>query len=72
VALLSAVTEPGLARTRIVLRGDVPSAAKPPPGCPFHTRCPVAQPRCATDVPALREAAPGHRLACHFPGSLQP
>jgi oligopeptide/dipeptide ABC transporter ATP-binding protein len=72
VALLSAVTEPGLTRTRIVLRGDVPSAANPPPGCPFHTRCPVAQPRCATDAPALAEAAPGHRLACHFPGRMQP
>jgi oligopeptide/dipeptide ABC transporter ATP-binding protein len=70
VALLSAVAEPGVARQRIVLKGDVPSAVAPPPGCPFHTRCPVAQDRCRVDVPALVEAVPGHRVACHFPGSL--
>jgi oligopeptide transport system ATP-binding protein len=70
VALLSAVAEPGVARRRIVLQGDVPSAVAPPPGCPFHTRCPVAQDRCRLDVPALVDAVPGHRVACHYPGSL--
>jgi len=67
-ALLSAIPrpEPGLERQRIILRGDVPSAMKPPTGCRFHTRCPHAQLRCTTEVPELREAAPGHRVACHF------
>jgi len=67
-ALLSAIPrpEPGLERQRIILRGDVPSAMKPPTGCRFHTRCPHAQLRCTTEVPELREAAPGHRVACHL------
>ena len=67
-ALLSAIPrpEPGVQRTRILLTGDVPSAMHPPSGCRFHTRCPHAQERCRSEEPALREAAPGHRVACHF------
>lgn len=67
-ALLSAIPrpDPTAERQRIILTGDVPSAMKPPPGCRFHTRCPHAQDRCRKDEPVLREAAPGHRVACHF------
>jgi oligopeptide/dipeptide ABC transporter ATP-binding protein len=67
-ALLSAipVAEPSRVRERIVLAGDVPSPAKPPPGCPFHPRCFMARERCKVDVPALREITPGHWSACHF------
>ena len=67
-ALLSAVPvpEPGAGRRRIVLRGDVPSPIAPPPGCPFHPRCPKAIERCSIERPALREVAPGHLSACHL------
>jgi oligopeptide/dipeptide ABC transporter ATP-binding protein len=67
-ALLSAVPipEPGAGRRRIVLAGDVPSPIAPPPGCPFHPRCPVAVERCSTERPALREVAPSHFSACHL------
>jgi oligopeptide transport system ATP-binding protein len=69
-ALISAVPtiENGSGRKRIVLPGDVPSPIRPPGGCPFHPRCPIAVPRCATDRPALRECAPGHTVACHLAG----
>ncbi|MEO1459895.1 MAG: dipeptide ABC transporter ATP-binding protein [Pseudomonadota bacterium] len=65
-ALLSAVPrpEPGK-RKRAVLSGDVPSPAAPPPGCPFHPRCAVAEARCAVEVPALRMVA-GREVACHL------
>jgi peptide/nickel transport system ATP-binding protein len=53
-------------RTRVILKGDIPSPANPPSGCPFHTRCPVARDQCSTDVPESREIAPGHFVACHF------
>ena len=56
----------GGAQHRIVLRGDMPSPAHTIPGCPFHPRCHRARARCATEVPALRELAPGHCSACHF------
>lgn len=67
-ALLSAVPEvdPASKRQRILLPGDVPSPIAPPPGCPFHPRCPYAQAVCKTDLPPLREISPGHRSACHF------
>ncbi len=67
-ALLSAVpvVDPSSKRQRIVLPGDVPSPIDPPPGCPFHPRCPVAEQRCRVEKPALRELAPGHFAACHL------
>ncbi|KAF0180603.1 MAG: peptide/nickel transport system ATP-binding protein [Limisphaerales bacterium] len=67
-ALLSAVpvVDPDSKRQRIVLPGDVPSPINPPSGCPFHPRCPVAEARCKTEVPALREVAAGHFAACHL------
>jgi len=71
-ALLQAipVPDPERARERTVLAGDPPSPAEPPPGCRFHPRCPVAIDICRREDPALREAAPGHRAACHLaPGT---
>jgi oligopeptide/dipeptide ABC transporter ATP-binding protein len=67
-ALISAVPVPDPTRTirRIVLTGDVPSPVSPPPGCPFHPRCPVAVERCRSEVPPLREVAPRHLSACHL------
>jgi oligopeptide/dipeptide ABC transporter ATP-binding protein len=67
VALRSAVPEVAVAgrRSRIVLPGDPPDAANPPSGCVFHPRCPLAVARCRTEVPVLREAAPGRQVACH-------
>ncbi len=76
-ALLSAVPEPNPrgSKQRIVLPGDIPSPANPPPGCPFHPRCPhpLKSERCRTEAPPLREITPGaggegggHLAACHF------
>lgn len=67
-ALLSAVpvVDPDSKRQRIILPGDVPSPINPPSGCPFHPRCPVAEARCKTEVPALREVSPSHFAACHL------
>ncbi len=67
-ALLSAVPlpDPKAARKRIILSGDVPSPVNPPPGCRFHTRCPVAVGRCRVEAPLMRRTAPGHFVACHL------
>jgi oligopeptide transport system ATP-binding protein len=71
-ALLSAVPipDPSLEhrRQRIILQGEIPSPANPPPGCRFNTRCPKAQPgTCDVEVPELRQLAPDHWVSCHFP-----
>jgi len=69
-ALLSAIPIPDpdveKRRKRIVLTGDIPSPVNPPPGCRFHTRCPLAFDRCTVEEPPLREYAPGHFAACHW------
>jgi peptide/nickel transport system ATP-binding protein len=70
-ALLSAVPIPDPSvqegRRRILLTGEVPNPVEPPRGCRFATRCPYKQPeRCQDEVPALRELAPGHEVACHW------
>ncbi len=70
-ALLSAVPIPDPEveerRRAVVLQGDVPSPADPPPGCHFHTRCPAMQEGlCDAQSPPLREVRPGHFVACHL------
>jgi peptide/nickel transport system ATP-binding protein len=71
ISLLSAVPIPDpeveSKRETILLAGDLPSPANPPPACRFHTRCPYIQPtRCKDEVPELRELEPGHIVACHW------
>ncbi len=70
-ALLSAapVPDPHAKRNRILLSGDIPSPANPPSGCKFHTRCPIAQEICASQVPQLVDCGDGHCCACHFAGA---
>jgi oligopeptide transport system ATP-binding protein len=53
-------------RRRFILKGDPPSPANPPPGCVFHTRCPLAVEECHTVTPDFREMRPGHFVACHL------
>ncbi len=67
-ALLSAVPQvdnPGHHK-RIQLTGDLPSPINMPPGCPFHTRCPIAQDICRTTEPPVRTINAGHTASCHF------
>ena len=68
-ALLSAVPipDPSITRKRVPLQGDVPSPIRPPSGCHFHTRCPIAQKGlCDTVSPQLKTVGPGHQAACHL------
>jgi peptide/nickel transport system ATP-binding protein len=68
-ALLSAipVPDPRRKRTFVPLEGEMPSPARPPSGCRFHTRCPVATALCKEVVPELAQIGPGHYAACHYP-----
>lgn len=72
-ALLSAIPitdlEAARAKKRIILEGDIPSNVIPPPGCKFHTRCPIAKDICKQEVPVFEEVEKGHFVACHFKGS---
>jgi oligopeptide/dipeptide ABC transporter ATP-binding protein len=68
-ALLAAVPVPDPARReqrRALLGGDVPSPITPPPGCPFHPRCPIRGERCDVEMPAVSTASPGHTYRCHY------
>jgi peptide/nickel transport system ATP-binding protein len=67
-ALLSAVPVPEVTgkRERIILTGDVPNPADPPPGCRFHTRCRYAMPRCREIEPPFVDIGGGHQVACHL------
>jgi len=73
-ALLSTnpAIDPQRRHRRIVLQGEIPSVVNPPSGCRFHTRCPVAQPRCSVDVPVLTALTPTRSVRCHFPYALDP
>lgn len=65
-ALISAIPNPDplKRKERIILEGDVPSPQNPPTGCVFHTRCPVAMPKCKEIVPQLKEVRPNRQVAC--------
>ena len=67
-ALLAAVPipDPRVRRSRVVLKGDIPSPVNPPSGCRFHTRCPMRVPACSTTEQVLKEVTPGHFVACHL------
>ena len=69
-ALLEAapIADPKAARSRrrTVLSGELPSPLEPPSGCPFHSRCPIAQARCKSEKPELRTVGNGALAACHF------
>ncbi|MCI4347765.1 MAG: ABC transporter ATP-binding protein [Thermoplasmata archaeon] len=76
-ALLAAipVPDPTYHRERIILKGDVPSPAAPPPGCHFHTRCPAVMPICSKVDPPLLRFRGDHWVACHLypaPGTSAP
>jgi peptide/nickel transport system ATP-binding protein/oligopeptide transport system ATP-binding protein len=66
-ALFSAIPEitPGKRKDRVLLQGDIPSSSSPPPGCCFHTRCPIMTERCKMEVPELRKVLGGYQIACH-------
>ena len=57
-------SHPDEEREEMAIAGEVPSALNPPSGCHFHTRCPYYMERCSVDEPELKEASPGHTVAC--------
>jgi oligopeptide/dipeptide ABC transporter ATP-binding protein len=71
-ALISAVppADPAIRLNRIILEGDVPSPANPPPGCVFHPRCRYARDVCSQEEPKLAEVEPDHYASCHFAAEL--
>ncbi|MBL8906633.1 MAG: ABC transporter ATP-binding protein [Rhizobiales bacterium] len=72
-ALLSAVpiADTSVKKKHIVLKGELPSPVNPPPGCPFQTRCPrKIGAICETELPTVKELAPGHKIMCHLPDDV--
>ena len=67
-ALLSSIPslDPDESKKAQKLEGEIPSPANPPPGCKFHTRCPMAEDRCRKEVPQWRELSEDHFAACHL------
>jgi len=67
-ALLSAVPipDPEIRKKKILLKGDVPSPMKPPPGCTFHTRCPECMEICSREIPIFKNTGDEHWVACHL------
>ncbi|MFM7347388.1 MAG: oligopeptide/dipeptide ABC transporter ATP-binding protein, partial [Tagaea sp.] len=67
-ALLDAapIPDPGIEKSRAArtLGGEIPSPLRPPTGCVFHTRCPMADQACKETIPEIREVKPGHLVAC--------
>jgi oligopeptide/dipeptide ABC transporter ATP-binding protein len=60
------VPDPEAARTRMIIKGEIPSAISPPPGCTFNPRCPFVFDRCRNDIPELLEPDKGHFVSCHL------
>ena len=72
-ALLSAVpiADTSVKKKHIVLKGELPSPVNPPPGCPFQTRCHrKIGAICETELPPVKELAPGHKIMCHLPDDV--
>lgn len=68
-ALIAAVPVPDPhCRRQVCLSGEVPSPLDPPAGCVFHPRCPLADERCRSEVPVLRDMGAGRMAACHHAG----
>jgi oligopeptide/dipeptide ABC transporter ATP-binding protein len=72
-ALIASVDARGVQRDgAVVVSGEIPSPMNPPGGCPYHTRCPQATARCASEKPVLRTLGSGHWVACHHAETLAP
>ena len=71
-ALLSAIPslDPDDRKESQKLEGEIPSPVNPPSGCKFHTRCPMVEARCRSEIPEWRELSAGHSVACHFSEKL--
>ena len=71
-ALLASIPRPNpnRIRTRVSMKGEIPSPANPPTGCHFHPRCPYAKAICAQEAPPLRKVSADHYAACHFSEEL--
>jgi len=72
VALLSSVPipNPKYRPKKILPKGEIPSPINPPPGCRFHSRCPIATKKCSEEEPALIPVSKTHQVACHYPGKV--
>ncbi|WOZ77554.1 ABC transporter ATP-binding protein [Kosakonia sacchari] len=54
-----------------VMQGEIPDPSRPPSGCRFSSRCPLATAQCRAEIPVLREVEPGHHVACHLVGRIE-